>query len=1004
MLNTSSAARRFRRVRFRTLACLLTLAVAASAVSAQPSFIVEVAHVAKCKTGTHLYHYEFVEGDFEGSRILVAITKDGKIITRHLRGDSLELLVELSILCSEALLASSTAAASQQLIAGGLLPSHAAVGDWNGDGLPDLAISNQGSDNVSVALGTDGGGFGPTVNFLAGDGPVRIAAGDLNNDGKLDLVTVNAGSGNLSLLLGNGNGTFQAPIPISAGAAPLDVVLGDWNGDGKLDLAAADSSGNAVVVLLGNGAGSFQPPVALSAGTSFPTSIVAVDLNGDGKLDLVSNGAVFLGNGNGTFQAAINFATGLQPSLVRAGDLNRDGKPDIVTLSSGRHIASVHLGNGDGSLQPARHYVTGNTPTELQVVDIDGNGALDLVVSHASDDHISIFLGRGEGTFAAAAHAGVPNLGFGALGAAVADFTGDGVPDLLTSDVALLPGLGLGRFGAAVPIAGLSGERIVGGDWNGDAKIDLALTTSSQLRIALGNGNGTFAAPATFALPAGSPTFRRFPLVVDVNSDGKPDLVVANPGHFDALDGSLSVFVNNGNGTFTPRPDVPLGSQAVWIAAGDVNGDGKPDLVVANLGKFGQTNGSIFVMLGDGNGGFTAGQVLRSGIEPDSVGVADLNGDGKLDVVAVVQAPVFDWNLNVFLGNGAGGFGDAVVVALPQDLITGLRLADLDLDGRPDVVVSLDGTKLGLLRNRGDGSFDPPVLVDAGGGNTGSVVLADLNRDGRPDIVVATSIGLVNVLLNATPVPGAPGTVASILPVSRAVPVSVPATVFATILNPSGVPFSNCDITPIPTLPGTFLFQTTDPNTNAPTGSPNQRVGIAAGGSQTFVLAFTPQAAFPTLDVEFAFACDGVIPADAIASVNTLTLSATATPGPDIIALAASVTPGQLIANPGGAFAVATANVGVGGDVSVDADTGGATLPLVLAWCQTDAGGNCQSVVTSSPLPVFVPAGATPTFAIFGTATGAIAFDPALHRIFFRIRNLAGHVIGATSLAVSGGP
>jgi hypothetical protein len=282
-------------------------------------------------------------------------------------------------------------------------------------------------------------------------------------------------------------------------------------------------------------------------------------------------------------------------------------------------------------------------------------------------------------------------------------------------------------------------------------------------------------------------------------------------------------------------------------------------------------------------------------------------------------------------------------------------------------------------------------------------VPADLNRDGRPDLVVATLAGL-NVLLNAAPVPGAPGTVSSILPVSRAVPVNAPATVFATILNPSAVPFSNCDITPIPTLPGAFVFQTTDPGTNAPTGSPNLRVGIAAGGFQTFVLGFTPHAAFPPIDVDFAFACDGVIPANAIPSVNTLTLSASATPGPDIIALAASNPPGQLIAAPIGAFAVATANVGVAGDVTVGADTGGASLPLVLAWCQTDAGGNCQSPATSSPLPVFVAAGATPTFAIFATATGGISFDPAIHRIFFRIRNLANQVIGATSLAVSGGP
>src|SRR5262249_50824214 len=116
-------------------------------------------------------------------------------------------------------------------------------------------------------------------------------------------------------------------------------------------------------------------------------------------------------------------------------------------------------------------------------------------------------------------------------------------------------------------------------------------------------------------------------------------------------------------------------------------------------------------------------------------------------------------------------------------------------------------------------------------------------------------------------------------PVSRAVQVGgAPATVFATVINPSDAPFTRCDITPIASLPATFLFQTTDPATNVPTGTPNAPVSIAAKQFQTFVLAFTPQSPFPVTDMEFAFACDGVIPAASIPGVNTLTLSARSTP------------------------------------------------------------------------------------------------------------------------------
>lgn len=917
-------------------------------------------------------------------------------------------LNEIIGMCEE-LRGGTSVAKARPLVPVGLEPVHAVVADWNGDGLSDVAIVNQGSNTVTVALGTPSGGLGPSVSYQTGAGPARIAFGDFNNDGALDIVTVNVGTGlggNLSLLLGNGNGTFQAPIAIAAGALPGDVVAGRFNADNNLDLAVADSTGNAVVVLLGNGNGTFQSPVSMPTGAPSTASIIAADMNGDGTLDLITNGAVFLGTGSGTFQAAINFGAAARPSLVRSGDFNRDGKLDLVTATGSGNVVSVFLGNGNGSVQPPRHYVVGAKPEEISVVDRDGAGTLDLVVSYGSDDHVTVLPGRGDGTFeSASAYPTAATIGGGgAFRVAVADFTGDGIADLVTTDAALVPGQALGRFGSALPLAGLSGDGIVAGDWNGDGKMDLAVVGPSsgspgQMKIALGNGNGTFAAPTSLPLPAGFSPFPllRFPLVVDLNNDDKPDLVVANPGA-----GSLSVFVNAGGGSFNAAPDIAVGQSPTWLAAGDFNKDGKRDLVVVNHGDFSAGNGSIRVLLGDGAGGFQTGQVLRSDIEPDSVAVADLDGDGVLDVVAVVQSPAFDWNLNVFRGHGDGTFGSAAVVPLSQGLVTGVRVADFDLDGHPDVIVSVDGTKIALLRNRGDGTFEPAVVFDAGGG---IAVAADVNRDGRPDLVVATSIGLVNVLLDDLAV-AAPGTVASILPASRAVQVGgTPATVFATVINASSAALTHCDITPVATLPATFLYQTTDPATNVPTGAPNTPVTIAAGGLRTFLLAFTPQAPFPAIEVQFAFACDGVVPAAPISGVNTLTLSARSGPGPDLIALSASATPGRLILAGAGAFAVATANVGAAGDVTVSADTGGAALPLVLAWCQTDPGsGACVSAVTSGPLPVSVGAGATPTFAIFATATGSIPFDPRLNRVFVRVRDLAGQVIGATSLAVDGAP
>ncbi|HXJ79224.1 MAG TPA: VCBS repeat-containing protein, partial [Candidatus Methylomirabilis sp.] len=742
---------RFRRLAWLAVLPLVTLIGGLLGLPAQATIRIEPNNVAvPCPPGTRFVFRRFSEDNHlvPGIWTIIAIAKSGKIVNsevfdpNELRPgrDVFTFMVEL---CDELSQPGASAALVRALVATGLDPSDVVLGDFNGDGLPDLAIANQGSNNVSVALGTPGGGFGPTVNFPAGTGPVRIAVGDFNGDGAQDLITANIGTGlagNLTLLLGNGDGTFQAPIAIAAGILPVDLVVGDWNGDGHLDLAVADSSASAVVVLLGTGGGSFQPPVSLPTGSFSTASIVAVDLNGDGKLDLVTNGAIFLGEGNGTFDSPVNFAAGSAPSLVRTGDLNGDGKPDLLTASNAGNIVSVHLGTGDGTVQPARHYVTGSFPFDVALFDVDHDGALDLVVSNANDDHASVLYGRGEGTFvASSAYLAGATLGSGAFGVAVADFTGDGVPDVLTSDVALLPGIGFGRFGPAQVVPGVSGSRVVAADWNGDDKMDFALTSSSTsspgtARIALGNGNGTFGAPVSLPLPAGSSSFARFPLVADVNGDGKPDLVVANPGA-----NSLSVFLNAGDGSFNAPMDVAVGKQPTWLAAGDFNDDGKVDLLVANNGDFGHGNGSIEVLLGNGDGTFTAGPVLRDGVEPDSVAAGDVDGDGCLDVVAVVQSPAFDWNLNVFLGNCDGTFRPAAVVALSQDLVAGVRLADLDLDGHLDVIVSLEGTKVGLLRNRGNGTFEAPVLFDAVGGQA---VVADLNGDRRPDLVFATQVGL----------------------------------------------------------------------------------------------------------------------------------------------------------------------------------------------------------------------------------------------------------------------
>ena len=205
-------------------------------------------------------------------------------------------------------------------------------------------------------------------------------------------------------------------------------------------------------------------------------------------------------------------------------------------------------------------------------------------------------------------------------------------------------------------------------------------------------------------------------------------------------------------------------------------------------------------------------------------------------------------------------------------------------------------------------------------------------------------------------------------------------------------------------VPAGFSYQTTDPATNALIGTPDTPIDIGAGGSQTFLFAFTPSAAFAPTDVELSFDCTNSEPAPTTLGLNTLLLSASSTPVADIVALAATPTgdgivdlPGSLGAN---AFAVATVNVGASGSITATADTGGATLPLSLLVCESNpATGECLSPPASS-FTTTINAGATPTFSVFVTGSGAVAFDPANNRIFVRFEDGSGVTRGSTSVAV----
>jgi hypothetical protein len=317
-----------------------------------------------------------------------------------------------------------------------------------------------------------------------------LAVGDFNGDGKPDLAVANYVLGTISVLLGNGNGTFQPHVDYATGGYPESVAVGDFNNDGKLDLVVANNGSNTVSILLGNGDGTFQPQVEYATG-NLPIGVAVADFNRDGKLDLVvanyDNINVLLGNGDGTFQPAVNYAAGAHPGSPAVGDFNRDGKLDLVVANNSTNTITVLLGNGDGTFRPAVSYSTEPSPTSIAVADFNADDKLDLAVGAGTG--VSVLLGNGDGTFQAHVDYGTGSRN--PCSVAVGDFNGDGRPDLVvadlfSTDVHLLLGNGNGTFGAAsTDAAGPGPSSVAVGDFNGDGSLDVAVADSSSATVSV---------------------------------------------------------------------------------------------------------------------------------------------------------------------------------------------------------------------------------------------------------------------------------------------------------------------------------------------------------------------------------------------------------------------------------------------------------------------------------------------------------------------------------------
>ena len=592
-------------------------------------------------------------------------------------------------------------------------PRSVAVEDVNGDGKPDLVTANLYSDDVSVLLGTGNAAlFSSQTTFATVSHPSSVSVADANGDGKLDLITPSYFSGGVGVLLGNGNGTFQSATTFAEPFQINDLVVADLNNDGRLDLVAADFTNNTVSVLLGNAPVSFTGqtytfdhtgPVVQSINRTTPTgpstsstSVSYTVTFSEPVMGVVPADFALALGGSVTATSTVGIVGGPAVYTVTVSGIAGAGTLglDLVDNGSITDLVGNSLAASAASFASQSNYTVGTAPYDIVAEDLRSNGTQDLVVINAGTDTVGVLLGNGNGTFQAQQTYAV---GIDPVGLTVADVNGDGIPDIIVAN-----------YTSGSP---------------------------GSVSVLLGNGNGTFQAQQTFATGHGPDSV----VAADLNGDGKTDIIVAN-----FADNTLGVLLGNGDGTFQPQQTITVGMAPSAVTVADVNADGIPDLVVAN-----ENDDDVGVLLGNGNGTFVPQVTYSSGSSfTNAVAVADVNGDGKPDLLLSNAGTHSE---GVLLGNGDGSFQSQTTFAVAAGAVPySITAADVNGDGKLDLVyANAGGTDVGVLLGNGDGTFQSANTFAVGHG-AHAVAVGDFNNDGRLDLASANNIdNNVSVLLNA---------------------------------------------------------------------------------------------------------------------------------------------------------------------------------------------------------------------------------------------------------------
>jgi FG-GAP-like repeat/Bacterial Ig-like domain (group 3)/Chitobiase/beta-hexosaminidase C-terminal domain len=699
------------------------------------------------------------------------------------------------------------------------------VADFNGDGIPDLAIALYGSNDIAIMPGKGDGTFAQAILASVPGTNVdinQIVAGDFNSDGIPDLAVIaSADNSAVDILLGNGDGTFTAETtnpPISR--TPLNLATGDFNGDGKTDLVVTEYGGT-IAILLGNGDGTFAASGSVnSASSGSPSPIAVADFNGDGNLDIavvagVSTGEsviVLTGNGDGTFNSPFSSpgTTSTSVTWVQVADFNQDGTADVV-LADSSGSATVFLNNGSGSLSESFPVVSGlSVPyyLEVGVGDLNGDGYPDIVAGGYYSNALGLYLTEPTETASASASVQVSGVG---RHLAEASFLAEGsYESSVSSSIPLWGLLPVTSTTLRVTSGGSTVTTVTPGTTvllTSRVNVGTAPVTAGQVNFCdasaphctdihiLGSAALSSSGTATFTFvpgpgahsyqaqfvedgfglasasnvaslnvgPAPSPVYSDTAAITWNGSPGDYSLTATMTGYGGPASptGTVSFldtsFANTSLATAALGPgtagigwlisQTPAASgDPVSEVAGDFNGDGIPDLALL----WNSTSGapSVTILFGKGDGTFTTGPTVQpAGVQgfPTMIG-GDFNGDGKADlaVLSYAEAQTTSY-ITVLLGIGDGTFAAPHTGQVYNQPVTGgdviigtLAAADFNGDGKLDVAVVGDYVSSGgvtILLGNGDGTFTVAGPNLDPSGDFALIATGDFNGDGIPDFV-----------------------------------------------------------------------------------------------------------------------------------------------------------------------------------------------------------------------------------------------------------------------------